>query len=450
MAKRQTKGQRDALELLYQARALVKGPMRTAIESAIDIGENGHVTGLTNLHYDRLQPGQKLTDPKHPGLVMRCGSLAGKYWVFRTSHPATMKQVEIKFGVYPKLGIAEAREMWREMRDERLAGKLPAAGTAAIIEPGNTVGGVVDRYIRDYAKKVKRSWSEDERILQKHIVAKHGETPIGEFDAKIITHIVHTLHDSAPREAEKLMACLSTMFNVAKGRTRKVKITEPWLGDEVVNPMGAVPSLPTREARNHTPSMSEMRAYNANLGGLPELYADALRFQLLTCARITEAVAAPWSEIDLEAGYWLLPAERAKNKTTHKVLLSDKALALLQRRRAASPDGGFVFPSPKFDDQPASSDTASKQLKANRAKLGVDEAFTSHAVRHGMLTWMAENQLSKELRDRVSNHKPPHSADAIYVAAELDKPARIAWQRWADALAETESGNVVLMDEARA
>ena len=40
--------------------------------------------------------------------------------------------------------------------------------------------------------------------------------------------------------------------------------------------------------------------------------ARALEFAILTAARTGEVIGAKWSEIDLDAGVWTVPAERMK------------------------------------------------------------------------------------------------------------------------------------------
>ncbi len=141
------------------------------------------------------------------------------------------------------------------------------------------------------------------------------------------------------------------------------------------------------------------------------------------------AVDLSWSEIDLTAGRWVLPAARAKNATEHIVLLSTQALGILKRRRAADPDGAWVFPSSKYPDEHASSDVISKSIAANRSVLGVNERFVSHSVRHAATTWLAERLIPIEVRDRMLDHLPPSThVDSAYNGAMVSEPARIAWQ----------------------
>ena len=51
-----------------------------------------------------------------------------------------------------------------------------------------------------------------------------------------------------------------------------------------------------------------------------------IEWQLLTLVRPSEASGTRWSEIDLDAKLWVIPAERMKAKREHIVPLSPQAL----------------------------------------------------------------------------------------------------------------------------
>src|SRR5439155_25771017 len=61
------------------------------------------------------------------------------------------------------------------------------------------------------------------------------------------------------------------------------------------------------------------------------LQGEALRFMVLTAARVTEATELTRSELDLGTRTWLLPAARHKAVRDRVTPLSPQALALLAR-----------------------------------------------------------------------------------------------------------------------
>ena len=73
--------------------------------------------------------------------------------------------------------------------------------------------------------------------------------------------------------------------------------------------------------------------------------ANAIMLALLTGARRNELLLATWDQFDLEAGVWVKPSAHTKQKRTHRVPLSPRALELLTSMRAEQPFEVFVFPT---------------------------------------------------------------------------------------------------------
>lgn len=98
--------------------------------------------------------------------------------------------------------------------------------------------------------------------------------------------------------------------------------------------------------------------------------AQALRLLMLTATRPGEVRGALWSEFDLDAGLWVIPAERMKMRQEHRVPLSRQALELLrsiQSLRTDSADApGLVFPSPSYRSKPLSENTLNSAMARMR------------------------------------------------------------------------------------
>jgi len=414
----------------------VRGEAREHLLKSLDAARGVKAAGLTTLHYDRLSVDGKLYDPDRPGLIMRHGKRTGRVWIYRHIDPLRRKTVELQFGTFPALGLAEARRQWSEMR-ERVRSGLPAAEDAESSR-GPTMRELCDRYIRDYSKPFKRTWATDAAYLEKYVLTHYADLPATEFSPRHVAAILGPISGRAPREAEKVRTTLSGMFSVAIGGSRKIGTLhgETWLAPTTPHPVKPV-TLAERKTRSHKPTRRELEVLLRNLEGD---VGAAILLQAQTCARVTETAALPWSEVDLELGVWTLPAARAKNGHAHAVMLSRQSIALLEARLAArqtglaAAAGAWVFPG-----RSAPHLTRNGVAKAFRRIVtahGLPSGFTSHALRHACLTWLAENQCGKEIRDRISNHvdKAGRGADAIYNAAELNVPAREWLQRWCDHL----------------
>lgn len=72
----------------------------------------------------------------------------------------------------------------------------------------------------------------------------------------------------------------------------------------------------------------------------------AAEFLALTAARTSEVRLAEWSEIDLGARVWTIPAERMEVAREHRIPLSDREVEILTEALAVG-SSGVLFPSPK-------------------------------------------------------------------------------------------------------
>lgn len=70
----------------------------------------------------------------------------------------------------------------------------------------------------------------------------------------------------------------------------------------------------------------------------------AIQFLILTLTRRAETAGARWSEFDMKAGLWTIPASRTKALHTHIVPLTQPMVAILEEMRRRHPVRAAVFP----------------------------------------------------------------------------------------------------------
>ena len=439
----------EAATLIRQALDTgVRGEVREYLGKALKAAEGRRVAGLTSNDYTHLAIGAKLMDPDRPGLVMRHGKRTGKVWIYRRKVGG--KVTEDQFGSYPDMSVADARQVWGDMREaERTGRPIDVVLRPKGNDTGITMGELVHQYLEEYAKKYKRSWAMDETYLEKHVLAHYAKLPAAQFTSDIVRAILTPISDKTPREAEKVRGVLSSMFNVGRRGSKKMGNLSgsTWLPPDAPNPAELV-LLPERETQRHTPTDAELRTLVRALGD-EGATGEAIWLQALTCARVTEVAAMPFAEIDFEAGVWRLPADRAKNGKAHNVMLPRQAMVLLERRRSEV-EGDYVFPGATSAPH-ITRNSIGKAFNRIHGRTDLPKSFTSHALRHGCLTWLAEQSATKDIRDRVSNHSSTDgSADSVYNAAQLNQPAREWLQRWADHLTGLAADNVVTLAGASA
>lgn len=108
-----------------------------------------------------------------------------------------------------------------------------------------------------------------------------------------------------------------------------------------------------------------------------------LKLVILTARRTSEAINARWAEIDLDAKFWTIPAERMKAKREHRVPLSDAAIKVLTVMQGRA-EGEYVFAGGK-SDKPLSS---MAMLELLRRMKRTD--LTVHGLRSTFRDWAAE------------------------------------------------------------
>jgi integrase len=91
-------------------------------------------------------------------------------------------------------------------------------------------------------------------------------------------------------------------------------------------------------------SDDELRQLWGQFEALPTEMAAFYKLRLLTAQRGGEVATMRWADVDLEAGWWTIPATDAKNKLAHRVPLSLTACKLLaQLLQGARTDATYVI-----------------------------------------------------------------------------------------------------------
>ena len=158
-----------------------------------------------------------------------------------------------------------------------------------------------------------------------------------------LSRIVNATLETAPTTANKIVGFLRTMFR---------RIMEHY-GDDLgmaANPAGylAKPHNEKRTRKQHVMQAHELgyllRVIDArgDAKDFVSVYARSLKLVIHTGVRISEALEAPWTEFDLEAGTWTIDGTRTKNGFPHLLPLADETVAFLKAHREAF-KGPYLF-----------------------------------------------------------------------------------------------------------
>lgn len=169
--------------------------------------------------------------------------------------------------------------------------------------------------------------------------------------------------------------------------------------------------------------------------------ALALEFLILTACRSGEVRGAEWSEFDIEAGAWTIPAERMKAKAPHRVPLSPRAVEIVKAQ--AGQHERWVFPS--LRGKQLTDMALTQYLRTHDAHSDTPGRHaTAHGFRSSFRDWASENCYPRDLAERALAHAVENKVEAAYHRTDLLEQRRPMMAAWADVLAGKAAGSNVI------
>ena len=302
---------------------------------------------LTPLEIKRLErPGMHAVGGV-AGLLLRISPTGAKSWILRIK--IGDRRRDIGLGGFPTVTLAQAREKAREKREQVEEGVDPVverqrAREALRAEQRRRV--TLAEVWSDYQKDKLQGLTAKTRQHWLGTMKNHALPVIGKMIVEDITkdHIKETLDpvwETKPVVGKKLRQRLESVLDYAKGRGyREGDNPAAWSG----NLESIMSKLAIKTKHFRALSLDEVGDFMKALGKRQGSAARALEFSILTAARSGEVRGAVWSEIDLEAGRWTVPADRMKMSRDHVVALSPAAIRLLE---SLPREDDLVFPAPR-------------------------------------------------------------------------------------------------------
>lgn len=370
---------------------------------------------LTDARVAAIKP-PKRGQQEHPdggpgyvrGLRLRIGTSGKKTWIVRAR--AGEKVLNKKLGTYPGMGLSAAR---------KAAGRLLEAigkdGSAEASE--RTFGAVTAAWLTKKRADKKRNKSVDlqERRLELHVLPKWRDRKIAEIRRADVRDLIEGIEgDVLPN---RVLTVVRTVFRFALSRD--------WID---ASPAEGIAKPKDETERDRFLDMGEAKRVwvSAALLGYP--FGPYVRALLLTGQRRTEVAGMRWSDVDTEAGTWLLKAADTKGERAHLVPLSAPMLALLEQLPRM---GDYAFTT---DGETHISGYAKgkSRLDAFIAASGDPlPPWTLHDLRRTVSSHMARLGLSRDIRGRVLNHAVQGVTDRHYTPYDFAAEKRSALDRWA-------------------
>lgn len=375
---------------------------------------------LTAPFVEKIRPADKQIDyfdKSLRGLSLRVSPTGKKTWcvLYRFGGKLTRHTL----GVYPIVKLADARKQATgALRD--VSNKINPAEKKKADRTATTFRHLAAEYLERHAKRRKKSWRGDERIINKYLLPVFGETPAKDITRRDIRSLLDKIAVGAPIMANRIKAQLSKMFNFA--------VLEEIV---TVNPAWLVPRPAAERPRDRVLSEDELKRVWRELdtwgaGGWRKyrmLSGMILKLQILTAQRAGEVRGMAWHEI--EGDWWTLPGERSKNKKVHRIPLSTQAMRIIEDARALAKENPseYVFPGPHGGAMAS----GQKPIERVRERTGID--FRGHDLRRTTASMMAGMGIPRLVISKILNHAEP-GVTAIYDRHSYDREKREALEAW--------------------
>lgn len=389
------------------------------------------------------------------GLYLRVTKEGNKSWVFIYPRPGKLRaQREMGLGSYPSVSLKEARRLAdmarQDLRDgidpiekkkekkEKKEEEEEAAKQSAALEQAKAM--TFDECAAAYIEANRAGWKNDkhagqwETTLATYASPIIGKLPVADIDKGLVLKVLEPIWTVKAETASRLRGRIEAVLDWATAREhRSGNNPARWKGhlDKLLPKRSKVAAV------QHHPALPYARigAFMAELRKQAGMGALALEFAILTAARSGEVRGATWSEIDLEARRWIIPAKRMKVGKEHHVPLSDAALDLLKRLPGIA-ESELVFPAPRGGVLSDMTLTAVlRRMQGDDAPIWTDtagKAITVHGFRSTFRDWAAETTAyPREVTEHALAHQLRDKAEAAYQRGSLLDKRRRLMADWA-------------------
>jgi integrase len=388
---------------------------------------------LSALEVNRLKAPGLIAVGVVPGLQLQVSPTGARSWILRVKVGA--KRRDMGLGAYPGVTLAQAREKARHARElieqgqdpvlqrERKQSKLRAEQASVI---------TFEAAARAYVDAKSVEWSNPKHAAQwpatltKYAYPTIGKMHVADVQQTHVLQILEPIWATKTETASRLRGRIENILDWAKARGyRKDENPARWRGH--LDKLLSAPEKTTKTIHHPAVPVTEVAAFYAALQQRSGMAARALEFALLTAARSGEVRGATWAEIDLDAGLWIVPAERMKARKEHRVPLSASAIQLV-RALPRLEGSEFVFPAPRAG---ALSDMA---LTAVMRRMELK--FVPHGLRSTFRDWTAERtSYPRDLAEMALAHTVGDKVEAAYRRGDMLERRAKMMQTWAEFLA---------------
>lgn len=366
------------------------------------------------------------------GLYLLVAPGGSKSWVLRTVVQGTRR--DIGLGSVTLVSLAEAREEARRLRKIARGNGDPLAERRRRVVPTFEDAATQVHAARAAAFKNEKHRAQWLSSLG-NVFAAFGAKRV---DAVTPADILATLSAdwlTRPETARRVLQRIRVVFDWAKAKGYCT-------GNNPTD--GITKALPTHRGPQAHHAALPYPQVGAFVHALRESEAGdivklAFEFAILCASRTSEVLKATWTEMDVEATTWTIPAARMKAGVEHRVPLSPRCLEILERAKALSDGGPYVFPG-RSETKPLSNMVFLMTLRRMGRLQG---RVTGHGFRSTFRDWAAERtNVPRAVCEAALAHTLRDKTEAAYHRTDLFERRRELMATWA-AFATAKPADVV-------
>ncbi|QEE28570.1 tyrosine-type recombinase/integrase [Terriglobus albidus] len=398
----------------------------------------------------------KITDGG--GLFLLVTPSGGKLWRWKYRYQGKAKLMAL--GQYPDVSLTLARELHRKGRELLATGVDPMAQRKADKlrtreADENSFATVAAKWLEHWrVGKSVRHWGTVSRRLKADILPILGACPIGTIGAPDVVAVAKAIEGRGPTDLPKRsLQYIGQIFRyaIAHGYATRNPASEVKPGDILKSTQTV--NQACIDAKELPDLLKAIEVYRGT-----QMTRLAFKLMALTFVRTAELVGAKWSEFDLAAARWDIPAERMKLKAPHIVPLARQTIEVLESLRLISGDSEYLFPkalsgaarrsrtpSKAADAAAGRSVTMSKNtLLEGLDRMGYKGRMTGHGFRSLASTILNEHDFDEAHIELQLAHMKRNKVAAAYNHAKYLRQRTVMMQWWADFLEQTQRGVKVL------
>jgi len=294
-------------------------------------------------------------------------------------------------GRYGIITLDQAREEAIRTLACTLNGKDPLLERKALSK-AKTIREFGAEYMRRHETAHNKGWKRVERRLNRHIVSSLGARAITSIGRNDITTLHSEISQSAPYEANRVLALLSSMFERAK----------EWGYFQGDNPARKIKKN-REKRRDRWVTAEELPRLIKAINNEENIYArSAILLYLFTGLRKSELLHAKWEDLDWQQRSLRIPETKADR--VHHIPLSEPAMKIM-RELPRIEDNPYILAGRKSGAPIVNLDKPWFRIR-QAADL---EDVRLHDLRRTVGSSLAQQGSSLHLIGRVLNHSNPRT-----------------------------------------